>query len=138
VLVEAKCDLEARNGDGDTAFLMVCMLHEQVAVVASTAAVLLDLGASASVVDSDGRGPLHLACMAGNLQLVRILMSRGLADWRQMDHSRCAAMSMYGNNCLINSILLPVSIEVHPRRRGDDPASRAGPVGDARSIYLSM
>jgi len=37
VLVESKCDLEARNGDGDTAFLMVCMLHEQTSIVASTA-----------------------------------------------------------------------------------------------------
>lgn len=73
LLASLRADLEARDGQGRTPFLVACGHDETVAKY------LMELGADVNAVDNEGLTSLHWASCSGQRQMCHILLERGLS-----------------------------------------------------------
>jgi len=65
-------DVNATASDGDTALHCVVRWNDL-----SAAKALIDVGAEVNKAGDLGYTPLHIACMQGNSQMVKLLVDRG-------------------------------------------------------------
>ncbi|KAL4889078.1 ankyrin repeat-containing domain protein [Aspergillus ambiguus] len=79
LLVNAGCDINARNHEGRTALFGVYKMYQSDDYGPAMASVLLAHGADASVTDLDGNTPLHMVerLYANNGEVVRMLVNAG-------------------------------------------------------------
>jgi len=72
VLLQAKCDVEARNGDGETALHQAAMNNDL-----NTMTQLFDAGASLNARTNDQNTALHLACKHSAKDAAKVLIEKG-------------------------------------------------------------